>query len=294
MILTDEELAEHLVSPLRSVEAMRAAIHAAHNGELLTPPRVHARLGNRRLTYTAGRRVGDWFGYRSYDTIGDNGDQIVAVHDDRTGRLQGLAVGQTLGHARVGAIGGVACDTLAPADATTLGLVGTGPQAWMQLWAIQAVRPLRTVRVHSRSKERRERFAADASERYGMAVTAVGTAEDAVADMELVVLATSSTHPVVDEAAVTADFMTTLGPKQLGRHEFPPALAQRFPTIATDSLAQVRDYDPPFILSDSGDGHRMVSLGSILDGHPVQGPALFCSVGLAGTEAWLLADLIDR
>ncbi|MFD0560285.1 ornithine cyclodeaminase [Stackebrandtia endophytica] len=293
-LFTDDDLAERFNDARSTIATMRDAILAAHHGRMLTPPRVHAPLGgDSRLTYTVGRRIGHWFGYRSYDTA-TGGDQIIVVQDDSTGEVLGMSVGRTLGHVRVGAIGGVACDALAPAQASTLGLIGTGPQAWMQLWAIHAVRPLTEVKVFSRTVERRQQFAANAAKRYGIDVIATGTPDSAVEGMDMVALATSSGEPVVDAAAITAEFVTTLGPKQVNRHEFPIELAERFPTIVTDSPPQVRDYDPPFMFSGTATGQRMTSLGSILDGQPASGAALFCSVGLAGTDTWLLADLIGR
>lgn len=47
-------------------------------------------------------------------------------------------MGNELGPRRVGAIGGVAVAALADRAAATLGLTGTGTQAFTQLWAIAA------------------------------------------------------------------------------------------------------------------------------------------------------------
>lgn len=289
-IWTDEDLPE-LIDAAGTVTVMRQAILAAHHGTLAAPARVHAELGDGRLTYTAGATP-SWFGYRSYDTV-CGGEQIVAVHKRPSGDVAALAVGVDLGRMRTGAIGGVAADTLAAPEASTIGLIGTGPQAWMQLWAISAVRSVSSVRVHSRSPERRARFAASAAERHGITVTAAGTAEEAVDGAEIVVLATSSGTPVVDTGAIAPDaFVTTLGPKQAGHAEFDVRLAERASTVVTDSIAQLNAYDPPNILVGTPHADRAVSLGAILAGEtPARPGSLFCSVGLAGTEAYLLAHL---
>ena len=58
----------------------------------------------------------------------------------------------------------------------------------------------------------------------------------------------------------------------------------------TDSLAQAHAYQPPFVLDGTPHTGRLVSLGSVIEGtapgraDPGQ-VTLFCSVGLAGTEA---------
>ncbi|MGH8877045.1 MAG: ornithine cyclodeaminase family protein [Stackebrandtia sp.] len=293
-VLNDEDLARDLDAET-AVAWSRDAILAVHRGELLAPPRVHAELGDGRMAYTAGRLTGHWYGYRSYDTLpSTDGEQIVAVHSEPSGRVAGIVVGKDLGRMRTGAIGGVAADALAAPDATTVGIVGAGPHAWMQLWAINAVRSLSSVKVHCRTQKTREHFARNASERYGIEVSPAGSAEDAVLGADIVVLATNSGAPVVDSTAIGAgSYVTTLGPKQVGRAEFDTALAQRARLIATDSLPQLRAYDPPFVLRDTSEEPRIVSLGSVLAAEaPRQPGALFCSVGLAGTEAYLAARLL--
>lgn len=295
VLLSDAELVERL-DAATAVAWCRDAIVAAHRGDLLAPPRVHADLDDGRFAYTAGRMPGRWYGFRAYDTLPtESSDQTVVVHTEPSGRVAGVAVGNVVGPIRTGAIGGVAADALSSPDATTMGIVGCGPQAWMQLWAVNAVRDLARVTVHCRTAETRERFAANATERYGVEVRAAGSAEAAVADAEIVVLATSSGVPVVDTAAIDPGaYVATLGPKQVGRAEFDASLARRADLVVTDSPAQMRAYDPPFVLRGTEHETGIVPLGAILAGEIEARPGtLFCSVGLAGTEAYLVARLLD-
>src|SRR5690606_19042123 len=172
------------LDPRAAVDAMREALIAAHRGELVAPPRVHADV----LTFTSGRMPGRWYGYRSYDThVG--GEQLVVVHAEPTGQVAGVAVGTAIGAYRTGALGGAAVDLLARADASTVGIIGAGDQAWTQLWAIAAVRPLTDVVVYSRDLDRRRSFAARAAAELGVAIRAVDSAEEAVSGRDIVVLA---------------------------------------------------------------------------------------------------------
>lgn len=294
-VLTDADI----LARLRAEDAvgwMREAILAAHAGRLHTPPRVATDLGDGRLVFTTGALDGEWFGYRSYDSFDvDPGQQVVVIHDWRTGVVRGIAVGNELGRRRVGAIGGVAVDALASPDATTLGLVGTGTQAWTQLWAISAIRRLSVVHVFSRDPVRRNAFAARVSGELGLSVVAAESAREAVEGRDIVVLATNSPVPVIETGWIAdGAFVTTLGPKQVGRAEFGPELIDRADLVVTDSVAQTAAYDPPFILAGTPQHDRLVSLGSVLADRPAPGQTvLFCSVGLAGTEAYLLARLVD-
>ena len=89
--------------------------------------------------------------------------------------------------------------------------------------------------------------------------------------------------------------VTTLGPKQRGRAEFGLDLPAIAALIVTHSLAQMDAYDPPNILVDTPHHERVTSLGAVGAGdvaRPEPGSvSLFCSVGLAGTEAFLLHRL---
>jgi ornithine cyclodeaminase/alanine dehydrogenase-like protein (mu-crystallin family) len=288
-IVLDDIAVTARLRPASAVTAMRSALLSAHRGELVAPPRVHAGI----LTFTAGRLPGRWYGYRSYDThVG--GQQIVAVHSEPAGDLIAIAVGSALGAYRTGALGGAAAGALASPDATTVGVVGAGLQAWTQLWALSAVRRLTDVAVYSPTPQRRAALAARVQADLGISCHAAQSAREAVTARDIVVLATSSAAPVLDAGWLSpGTAVTTVGPKQAGRAEFAPDLPSRAQLIVTDSLPQLRAYDPPALLASA----PVVSLGAVLaNEHPGRTSAdaitVYASVGLAGTEPYLLADLV--
>ena len=293
-LLDDAEVRSSL-SPQAAVAAVREALAAHHDGRLSAPPRVRAELDAGALLVTAGRLAGIGYGFRVYDSLPTTeADQVTVVYDDRGGRVAGVITGSWLGAARTGAIGAVAVDLLARPDTATVGLVGTGTQAWSQLWALRAVRRPGEVRVFSRDPARREDFAARCRAELRLPAVAAGTARDAVAGADVVILATTSGTPVVEPDWIDPDsHVTTLGPKETGRHECPVALAARARTLVTDSLAQLDGYPEPFFLTDPAERGRMVSLAAVQAGavRPAGG-TVFCSVGLAGTEVAVAAALL--
>jgi alanine dehydrogenase len=106
-------------------------------------------------------------------------------------------VGSELGARRTGALGGAAVDALAQADASSVGIIGSGVQAWTQLWAIAAVRPLTGVRIFSPTREHRETFARRVGTELELEAAPSDTAEEAVVDADLVlVLGLSSNCPL--------------------------------------------------------------------------------------------------
>jgi ornithine cyclodeaminase/alanine dehydrogenase-like protein (mu-crystallin family) len=280
-----------------AVRWMGEAIDAHHRGDLIAPPRAHADLGAGRIVFTTGRLRGSWFGYRSYDTFpAEPGSQVVVVQDEASGQVRAIATGNELGPRRVGAIGAVAADALAPRGAGVAAIIGTGTQAQTQLWALPVVRQLSEVRVYSRDPARREAFAELARHLTAVPCRPAPTARDAVTGAQIVILATSSPVAVIDTGWLEpGSYISTLGPKQQGRAEFGPGLAAVAAVVATDSLAQLDAYDPPNVLAGTPQRERLVSLGALRAGQARRPEpdeiCVFFSVGLAGTEAFLLDRL---
>jgi ornithine cyclodeaminase len=295
-IFDDDDIRSRL-DPCDAARWMGEAIDAHHRGDLVAPPRVHADLGAGRIVFSTGRLRGSWFGYRSYDTFAaDPGSQVVVVQDEASGQVRAIAIGNELGPRRVGAIGAVAADALAPPAASVAAIVGTGTQAQAQLWALPAVRQLSEVRVYSRDPARRDAFAGLARRLTSVPCHPAPTARDAVTGAQIVILATSSPAPVIETGWLEpGSYVSTLGPKQQGRAEFGPDLAAAAAVVATDSLAQLDAYDPPSVLAGTPQRERLVSLGALRAGQAGRpGPGeirVFFSVGLAGTEAFLLDRL---
>ncbi|MFE6684943.1 ornithine cyclodeaminase family protein [Streptomyces sp. NPDC057743] len=291
-LLDDDDVRAHLDAPT-AVRAVRGALLAAHHGTLDAPPRVRAGFGDGDLVITAGRlRSQELFGFRAYDTFA-GAEQLVAVWGTTDGRLRAVVHGAELGRRRTGAIGAVAVDAAARPGPVRVALVGAGPQAWAQLWALGAVREVTDAVVVARRRERAAAFAHRAADELGVAVRPVATVEEAVTDRDVVIVATGSAVPVLDaDWLAPGTHLTTLGPKSTTHHEVPAALADRAGVLLTDSPAQsASSPGTPLFPAD-----RLIPLGAVLAGAaPARnGPddlTVFSSVGLAGTEVAVAAAL---
>jgi alanine dehydrogenase len=281
---------------LAAADAVRAASRAlldAYRGVLAAPPRWRADFGDNALVFTAGGYAGGTIGFRVYGLWPGESDQAVLVWGG-DGRLKGCVVGSELGARRTGALGGVAVDVLAREDGSTVGIVGSGSQAWTQLWAIAAVRPLRRVRVFSPTRDRRERFARRAEAELGLQAAASATAKEAVLGADLVVLATRSERPVIEADWIRpGTHVNTIGPKLVSAHETPPELAERADGLFSDSPEQAMAYGEPFFTQ-----RALVHLGAVVAGdHPGRASAtditVYCSTGLAGSEVLLAESLLE-
>ena len=142
MIFFEEDLKE--IDLLAGGAAIRNYLSDDFLGRTQSPPRVKTELGSDVLVHTIGgdERV---FGFRAY-TFGEvqapsPDEQVVACWDRKTHRLIGLAIGEALGAWRTGLLGAVARTVLAPWEAGTCSVLGTGRQAMTQARATAALSP---------------------------------------------------------------------------------------------------------------------------------------------------------
>lgn len=289
------------VSMADAVETIEGAFREQAAGTLVAPPRFRVGTDAGGMVFTAGvaadRGV---MGFRVYDTFPEvtaDHTQLTAVFSAETGALRGLHAGHAIGGFRTGAIGGVAVDHLARADAATLGVLGSGPQARMQATAIDAVRDLSTVQVYSPTEDHREAYADDVGDRVDATVTARDDPEPVVREADVLVVATDSEEPVFERDWVQpGTHVSTLGPKTAAAHEVPLELLGDADVVATDSLSQVADTGAFYLKGVDREG--MVELGDVVAGDvPTRDDdaiTVFCSVGLAGTEVVLADEVLRR
>ena len=282
-VLTDDDVRERL-TPSRAVRVARRLLVEAHRGELVAPPRTHADVGVTDLVFTAGGYADGPAGFRVYGTWDTDSDQAVLVWDAR-GRLLVCVIGSQLGARRTGALGGAAVDALARADAHEIAIIGSGRQAWAQLWAASEVRRAGAVRVFSPDPAHRERFARRASDELAVPAGAVPNPREAVRGAGIVLLATRSETPVIEPGWIEpGTHINTVGPKLRSAHETPVELVRDAAVVSSDSPAQAAAYDEAFFTE-----RDLIPLGAILSGEAVgrasdEDVTVFCSTGLAGSE----------
>ena len=290
-LLGDEDVRR--LTPAEAVDAVTRGLRALADGALRAPPRSRIPLGPDELVVTAGSCPGAGYGLRVYDAA-HRGEQVVCLWDERDGRLAAVVTGAELGRRRTGALGAVAAGLMARRDARTLGVIGTGAQAWAQVWALSAVLEPGLVLGAGRDRGRLAAFCHRVREELGW-TCGTGTPDEVARACDVLVTATGSAEPVLDAASVRpGTHVNAVGPKTLDAHELPVALVTRAARAATDAPAQARAYPRPLLFPPED----LVALSDQLAG---TAPArrseneitIFCSLGLAGTEL-LLADAVLR
>ncbi|MGH2826362.1 MAG: ornithine cyclodeaminase family protein, partial [Actinomycetota bacterium] len=128
---------------------------------------------------------------------GANLGSLLLLFDENDGFPLAVMDGVYVTAVRTGAGAGLATDALAPGDARTVGLVGTGVVAWYSLLAVKKCRPeLRDLRIYSRSEERRIKFAERAAD-LGFVTEVSDSVASAVEGADVLITATNSPEPVL-------------------------------------------------------------------------------------------------
>ena len=232
--------------------------------------------------------VGNYFGTKFYSTNPRYGAHFYFfLYDAKTAQPLAMMEANYLGQIRTGAASGYATDLLANPQAKTLAIIGSGFQARTQLEAIRAVRAVQTVRVWSRSQEKRLKFAEECS------VTAAGSAEEAVRGADIVITATNAKDPVLESSWISdGTLVNAMGSNVANRRELPGDLVQRAGLVAVDSLEQARTEAGDIIMAESWS--NVVELQNVQAHYDPKHVTIFKSIGLGIEDVAAGAFIYER
>ncbi|MDX1413450.1 MAG: hypothetical protein R3293_04615 [Candidatus Promineifilaceae bacterium] len=190
-----------------AIEGMKEAYAQLSTGKAIVPlrSRIDVPAEGATLVMPGYLQQGDSIAVKTVSVFPNNGSRgipiihaMVTVLDAKTGMPTALLEGAALTAIRTGAASGAATDVLAPKDAQTAAIFGSGVQARTQLEAVCTVRRIKEVRVYSIDRNQAEQFAQEMAGR-GPIPTAVNAVEDpdtAVHGADIVCTATTSSTPV--------------------------------------------------------------------------------------------------
>jgi len=189
---------------------------------------------------------------------------------------------------RTGLAGAVAAKHLAPIEAETVGVIGTGVQARYQIESLALVRSFSRVLVFGRTPEKVAAYCADMGRRLGIEVIGVDNPETLVRRSQIVVTTTQAT-----EALIAADWVgpgthiTAMGSDLPGKQELDPQILQKADLVACDSLDQCLVGGELQHMLGAGIDREVIELGAMTSGRQpiarVPGQITICD--LTGTGA---------
>jgi len=141
-----------------------------------------------------------------------NGEPLAIIND---GHLQ---------HMRVGAAAGIGTRLLARQDARTIGMIGSGGMARTFLEAYAVVRDIDKVKVFSRNRANRERYADEMSKQLNIDIVAVDSAREAARGVDILSTCTDSIKPTLEAEWIEPGMHVV----NLAPHEISARVAERF------------------------------------------------------------------
>lgn len=295
-ILSTSDVRAALPMP-KAIDAMRHAYSQLSAGKAIAPPRQHISTDKGvTLIMPAYLPERSDFGIKVVSVYDDNPNlnlpritATVLVLDPETGAPKAFMDGASLTAIRTGAGGGVAADLLARKDAKKVGLFGAGVQARAQLQAVMAVRDIKHVNLISRTQASAQRLAAEISEwTDAPEVNLVPTAQEVVADADIVICATTSSTPLFDGNDLqSGTHITAVGTFVPEKREVDTTTITRANRIVVDSREACLEEAGDLIISNA---QIDAEIGEIVNGDK-QGRELddeitfFKSVGIAVQDA---------
>lgn len=311
ILLTESDVTRVLTMP-DLIETMESAVARFSAGEVVQPVRTVLQLGAEHAFFgvmpafvnrpaAMGAKLVTVFTSNAARGLPTHLATIVLLDSD-TGALVAILDGRYITEARTAAVSAVAVKHLARPEASTLAILGSGVQARSHVNALPHVRAFREIAVWSPQAAHRDGFVRNMQPHVTARLRDAGTAEEAVRGADVVVLATSSARPVVQNTWVgDGACVVSVGACWPTQREMDPALTARsrlFVDSRAAALVESGDvvmgiaegrFGADHIAGELGD----IALGRVPGRQSPQQVTIFKSLGMA-VEDVAAADLAFR
>ena len=302
----DQTEAERLLARIDVHQAMRAMFASLAEGRAVQPAQqlVEFPGGGDFINYLGVLADEGVYGIKTSPYIpGPQGATVTAwtlLMSMRSGQPLLLCDAKSLTTARTAATTAVAVEELAPAHATRLAIIGSGPVARAHLHYVKNLRDWQEIRLYS------PRLATESATRQAELraldprLQLCTSQEEAVATADVILLCTSSAGPVLDPLRLGRNVLvTSISTNAPRAHEVPPASL-----VGMDVYCDYRATTPGaagemVLASESGWNRQLIrgdlpELVSGLVAKPTyERPVFFRSIGL-GLEDMALANALHQ
>lgn len=249
-LLSEEDLRRTVHLDAEVIDCVEHAFERLASGEVVMPPVLSMALPDVnaevdvKTAYVPGL---DGFALKVSPGFFDNPkiglpslNGLMVLLSATTGQVQAVFLDNGyLTDVRTAAAGAVAARHLAPVDTSTVGVLGTGVQARLQLVAAAKVRPISKALVWGRDADKAARLAGELKAALGIDVSACTDRAALVAQSQLVITTTPARDPIL-----SADWLheglhiTAMGSDQENKNELDPAILRRADAVICDRISQ--------------------------------------------------------
>ena len=207
-------------------------------------------------------------GFYENPKLGLNSSQgMMLVFDKKTGEPCSVLLDEGyLTDLRTALAGAVAARHLAPVNVKTIGIVGTGIQARLQLRYLKSVVNCRDVLVWGRSGEKMEEYCRD-NMLSDFSIRPASSIKEIGKQCDLIITTTPSHQPLLLDTDIQSNVhITAVGADAPGKQELDSNLFSRASTIVADSTSQCVDHGELFhpIKEKKISSEQIVELGSFI------------------------------
>ncbi|HYR84621.1 MAG TPA: ornithine cyclodeaminase family protein [Terriglobia bacterium] len=241
-----------------AIEALENGLTAEAHGEATNMLKTHA-AWNASTLHAIGAvfpKMG-FAGTKTWAHTSQGASPLLILFDSANGAVRAVIEAFYLGKMRTAAASGVATRRLAHVDADDLAIIGTGKQAFSQVAAVAAVRPLRRIRVFSPNAEHRMAFAENLKKEFAAEVVVAAGVAEAVQGASIITTVTRTKDPFLQSGMIERGaHINAVGAILPGRAELMPDVVPRCTQIVCDSPTQAQKLSTELIDHFKSDPHE--------------------------------------
>jgi ornithine cyclodeaminase len=278
MFVISETLARELVTIKEAIDAVERTFAAMARGAARNYPVVREIVGHADAVFGVktgadtsapllGLKAGGYWPHNLPRGL-TNHQSATLLFDPDTGRASALVSANYLTGIRTGAASAIATKHLSRADASSLGIIGTGTQSVYQLQGTLAVRKIRTVHAWDPSPANLAAFGRTVAD-LGLAYHTHDTCGDVARLSDILVTVTPSTKALVDREWVRpGTHISAMGADTRGKQELDPYLV-RDATLFVDEAGQsisIGEFQHAYGLGLISESDIRGSIGAVIAG----------------------------
>ena len=278
MIILDKSEIKHLLDGLDLVSPIKEGFKQYSKGKCIIPPvaellfdnppgDVHIKYGYITDEKYYVIKIASGFPKNEKLNI-SNGQGMILLFDQKTGTpLITLLDDAILTDIRT-AIAGQICAEMFTNKIESIGVIGTGRQARLQVIYLKNITNCRTVNVWGRSKKKSQKYKDDLL-KFGFHVRVSKSIKELAEKSNLIITTTSSEKPILHEDDIKlGTHITAVGADTASKRELDISILNRADLIIADSISQckVRGEISHALLKNIISSDEVIELGSILSG----------------------------
>ena len=301
--ITEAEVTATISLP-EAIGALERILAMEADGAAANLPKTHLMVADNDAMHAIGASIAGAgiCGTKTWVNVGGRSQTVLILFSLEDGRLRAVVEATALGQMRTAAMTGVGTARLAPGDARSLALIGTGKQALPNAAACAAVRDIEEIRVFSRRGEARVDLVRRIEDELGIAAIPAASVEEAAADAPIVTAITNATEPFLSAGMIAPGaHVNAMGAIVPVRVEFAQDVFERCGVIAVDTVDGVRALSAEFRERFGEDDAAWANVRSIsrLIAEDLRRPAdcdltLFKAVGMGMSDLALGIEVLAR